>query len=284
MMRNGQSRYLRALWLAVGMMAAGLPAIATTDAPEPVDRGDLWFPVGETIEYKIFWGRIPVAQSTATTEWVELDGRRLIAIRFRTKSNKVLSTLYPVDDFIESLIDPETFLPVRFTKKLSEGRYRCFEITTFDHEKGTAVLENKRKGWTKEYEIDADTRDLIAFMYSMRAEEFPVGTKQNFRVMADEKLYDLEVKSHKAEKVKLPRFGKVSTVMLEPEAAFQGLFVRKGKMVLWVSDDDRRLIARASIKVPVAHVNLVLDKVTGPGEDVWVNPEPEKPKKRRRRK
>jgi hypothetical protein len=55
-------------------------------------------------------------------------------------------------------------------------------------------------------------------------------------------------------------------------------------MTLWVSDDDRRLIARASIKVPVAHVNLVLDKVTGPGEDVWVNSEPEKPKKRRRRK
>ena len=78
-------------------------------------------------------------------------------------------------------------------------------------------------------------------------------------------------------------------VLLEPEAAFEGLFVRKGKMRLWVSEDDRRLITKATIKVPVASLVLKLKEVTGPGDDIWVTKSAEKgPKKktaaRRRRR
>ena len=137
----------------------------------------LWFPVGEEITYTIYWGRIPVGRSVASSAWVEGDdGERLLAIRFRTKTNKVLSTIYPVDDFIETQVDPKTFLPVQFTKKLSEGRYHCHEITRFDHDAGTAHYYDELDKRSKEYEIDPETRDLISFMYAMRVEEFPVGS------------------------------------------------------------------------------------------------------------
>jgi hypothetical protein len=255
---------------------AAEPAPVPSGDPEAAGEEALWFPVGESIEYLIYWGKIPVARSTASTEWVEEDGRRLLAIRFRTKSNRVIGTIYPVDDFIESIIDPKTFLPVRFTKQLSEGRYRCDETTTFDHEAGKAILKNQLRGTTLEYEIDDETRDLVSFMYSLRTAEFPVGDTQTFRVMADEKLYDLEVTSRKTQRIKLPRYGKVESVMLEPAASFQGLFVRKGKMTLWVSEDERRLITRADIQVPVADVHLILQDVDGPGEDDWVADDKEK--------
>jgi len=201
---------------------------------------------------------------------VEREGRRLIGIRFTTKSNKVLDVLYPVDDFIESLIDPETFLPVQFTKRLSEGRYRCHEVTTFDHETGLATYLNKRENKTKTYPIEAETRDLISFMYSMRTVDVTVGSAGDFKVMADEKLYDLSIKALKEQSVKLPKYGKIASVVLKPVAAFQGLFVRRGSMKIWVSDDDRKIITKASIKVPVAHVNLLLEDVSGPGTDQWV--------------
>lgn len=243
---------------------------ASEHAADAVPGDELWFPVGETIAYKIYWGRIPVARSTATTEWVEEDGRRLLAIRFRTRSNRIIGAFYPVDDYLESIIDPATFLPLRFTKQLSEGRYRCNEVTTFDHAQGQATWENRKRDRTEQYAIDADTRDLISFMYAMRTADFPVGTTQSFRVMADEEIYDLEVKALKKGKVKLRKYGKVESVLLEPKASFDGLFVRKGTMRLWVSEDERRLITRADVSVPVADVHLVLDRVTGPGEDAWV--------------
>jgi hypothetical protein len=248
-----------------------------TPAEPPADIA-LWFPPGETMEYNIYWGRVPVARSRATSAWVEWNGRTLLAIRFETKSNAVLSTLYPVDDFVETLVDPDTFLPVRFTKNLREGRHRYHEVTTFDHAAGTAHLRNLVKDSEKTYPIDSDTRDLVSFMYAMRNAQFQVGTEQDFRVMADEKLYDLTIKALGQEQLRLDSYGKVKTVKLEPEAAFQGLFVRKGKMMLWVTEDDRQLLAKASIKVPVANVNVVLDKVGGPGDDVWADPAATEPR------
>lgn len=274
-------------WVAVWLLAAPLgvaeeakdPVFADPVPAEAPEGVALWFPVGEVIEYNIYWGRVPVARSRASSAWVEWNGQSLVAIRFETRSNKVLSTIYPVNDFIETLVDPETFLPVRFIKNLREGRHRYHEVTTFDRAGGTAHLRNLAKGKELTYAIDPDTRDLVSFMYGMRRQVFDVGSEQSFRVMADEKLYDLVVKALEQVSLKLKRYGKVDTVKLEPEAKFQGLFVRKGKMILWVTEDARRLIARASVKVPVAHVHLVLDTVSGPGEDSWVNPAETKTKK-----
>ena len=88
--------------------------------------------------------------------------------------------------FWSSVIDPETFLPVRFTKKLSEGRYRADEVTTFDFKKMQAHWESKKgKGHKKTYPIDEKTRDLISFMYFMRSQPLKIGHEGTYRVMAD---------------------------------------------------------------------------------------------------
>ena len=52
---------------------------------------------------------VSVGTCRITTQWVEEDGRTLLAIRYRTRSNKVIAVIYPVDDKIESIVDPETF-------------------------------------------------------------------------------------------------------------------------------------------------------------------------------
>jgi len=242
------------------------------DADRPCENlTDFWFPVGEELIYRIYWGIIPVGRTHVVTEWIREDGKRLLAIRYRTRSNKVIAKIYPVDDLIEAIIDPETFRPVRFRKKLSEGRHRSDEVTTFDYDCLRARWESKTKNQVKEYEIEPDTRDLVSFMYHMRSENFHPGEVRDFRVMADEKIYDLSVKVRAKETVKLPRFGEVRSLRLEPEAKFQGLFVRSGRMVLWVSQDERRLCTKVTVVVPVASVRVLLDQVRGPGDDFWTS-------------
>jgi hypothetical protein len=252
------------LWASAAAGSSGTAQQPQGDVPE------LWFPVGEQLVYRIYWGFIPVGTTRVVTEWIEEDGRRLLAIRYRTRSNKVIATIYPVDDHIESVIDPVTFRPVRFTKNLKEGRHRYHEITTFDYERGMARWESKIKDKVKEYPIQEDTRDLVSFLYYMRSKPLSVGKTGHYRVMADEKIYDLSVRVLKKEKVKLPRYGRVASLKMEPQAKFQGLFVRKGKMTVWASDDDRYIVTRISATVPVASVKVVLCGVSGPGDDFWV--------------
>jgi hypothetical protein len=244
-------------------------AIAVSADMEAGGAG-LWFPVGETLDYRIYWGVIPVGSSHVTTEWIQEDGRTLIAIRFRTRSNNVLSKMYPVDDTLEAIIDPETFLPTRFTKKLNEGRYRADETTCFDHKNLKATWTSRLNHKVEEYQIDPDTRDIVTFMYYMRRKQFEPDTVTKYRVMADDKIYDLIVKAQGMELVSLDHYGKLSCLRFEPEAKFGGLFVRKGRMWMWVSQDSRRIATKISARVPVGSITLWLDQVGGSGEDFWV--------------
>lgn len=229
------------------------------------------WPVGEKITYQLYWGIIPVGTATAWTEWAELDGRRLLAIRLRTISNKIVETLYPVNDTIESLVDPATFLPVRFTKDMNEGSHRYHEITVFDHSNRVARWESKTRRVKREFAIDPDTRDIPSMMYSMRNRTFEPGKRDHFRVMADEKIYDVWLNIEKRQRLDLLNHEGVACVKIEPEAAFNGLFVRKGRMWVWVSEDPRCLAARIEASIPVCNVHAILSKVEGPGDDDWVS-------------
>jgi len=230
---------------------------------------ELWFPIGEELVYKIYWGVVPVGTSRVTTRWIEEDGRKLLAIRYRTRSNKVIATIYPVDDTIESVIDPETFLPVRFTKDLNEGRHRYHETTTFDYKRLKATWKSFVKNTTKEFDIDPDTRDIVSFMYYIRSQKFKPGETHSYRVMSDEKIYDLTLKVGDEEKIKLPGFGNVPCLRLDPTAKFQGLFVRKGKLEIWVHQKSRMICTQIVGRVPVASIKIKIDQVNGPGDDWW---------------
>ena len=296
-MRPVNSTCSRRVWLGVLLALLGLGGASAADKPkgeripiaqnpsEAAIRGrlppqspdldpaslKLWFPLGETLEYKVYWGIIPVAISRVTTSWELKDGRHWILIRFRTLSNDTISRVYPVNDTIESWVDPETFLPYTFNKRLSEGKYKVDETTVFDHAEGLAYFRSNThpdKKWA--FHIEKDTRDLPSFMYFMRKSDFQLGQTLSYELMADEKLYDLIVKTEKAERIKLEKYGKVESVKCAPEAAFNGMFVRKGKMTLWISRDARRVCTQMEADTPFANVKLKLHDVSGPGEDSWI--------------
>lgn len=239
----------------------GAVSASETNAPAP----ELWFPIGEELVYDIYWGKIHVGRSRATTDWVEEDGRRLLRVQLRTRTNKVLSMMYPVNDHIESRIDPNGFVPVLFVKNLSEGRHRNHEETRFNHAAGVACWTNLLNGKSAEFPIAKDTRDIPALMYYLRQQDLQAGTNYEFSVMADEKIYDMTLETLGEETISLPKLGKVKSLRMEPKATFGGVFVNKGRMWIWVSRDERRVAAKISVEVPVARVHLYLRQILGPG-------------------
>ncbi len=249
-----------AAWCAVAMEARA----------EPAAEIPLWFPVGEELVYGIYWSAVPVGESRVTTEWIEEEGQRLLRIVIRTRTNKVLSAIYPVDDQIESVIEPERFLPLRFTVNMKQGRNRYHETTTFDWERNEAQWVSHLNGRTKSFPLEPETRDIPSLMYWMRQFALEVGEKRSLRVMADEKIYDLELQVTDVERIRLDRYGRLSCLKVEPKAEFRGIVVRKGRMWIWVSRDPRRLATQISVEVPVARVHVVLREVNGPGDDFWV--------------
>lgn len=251
-------------------------AVCADDQPlvpvePPPSATNLWFDVGENLIYDIYWGIFHVGVSEVTTTWVKHDdGRTLLQIRFKTRTNRVVEQLYPVEDIQETLIDPETFLPVYNLIISRQGKRTQHEITRFDHQGKKAHWESFKKNKKKEVAIESDTRDIISTMYYIRSKTFAVGDTFEMKVFTDEKLFDLFVKIPKKERVELSKYGKVGSFRFDPEAAFNGLFVRKGKIAIWVSNDTRKLCTQISAEVPVAKIHIKLASVSGPGHDFWV--------------
>jgi len=257
---------LAALWTAAGSGAA-----------ETNKRPELWFPVGEKLTYQVYWGIFPVAETVVTSAWIEEEQeeetRILLSIKITTKSYALLDAIYPVNDFIESVVDPATFTPLRFARRLSEGRYRLNEITVFNHKEHIAHWKHLVKNDARDFAIENDTRDLLSFMFFMRSQKLEPNRTYQRRLMADEKLYDLYINTKNYVQLNVSKFGSVRCLYIEPEAKFQGFFVRVGRLQVWNSDDKRCLCLKAVAKAPViGSIKLLLNKVEGPGDDSWVKP------------
>ena len=232
---------------------------------------DLPFPIGEELNFSVSWNGVPVAKVRTHTELVEYEGREVLAIRLKTKTAKAFNWVYKVDDFHETLVDLDTFLPIRYTKNLKEGGYRCHEITHFDFKELKAHYEHQTNGQKKTYDIEEDTRDVLSFMYFMRSQLLDENKKYNHRMMADEKIYDVVLHTYDVEDIDLDAYrNEIPSLKLYPETELDGLAVRKGKAELWLSRDPRRLLTYMKIGVPFGKARIKLQSVKGPGDDFWI--------------
>ncbi len=234
------------------------------------DDMELWFPVGESFEYRLQWGVLTVGRARMRTEWEVIDGRRLLVIRGSARTTRIVERIYPIENHVVAVVDPETFLPLSYRQRVREGRRRRNETTVFYHDQGYADYTCHRKNRTKRIEISDDTRDLLTLFYAVRRDGMEIGETAHLQVLVDDDIYDLTLTAQEFERVSLPEHGGVRGLRIEPTAKFGEVFVRRGRMWGWLSDDERRVCMRLSADLPVANVHAVLINVSGPGEDRWV--------------
>jgi len=261
---KGRSRIGLVYVAAIFLGCFGSPKTAAA-GPFP----ELWFPVGETLTYDMHYGLMHVGETLVTSEWINEGGKLRLAIRFFTKTNKFFDKVYRVENVVESIIDPETFQPVRMHKKISEGDFASEETTTFDFENLVAHWSSVTKKQSRDYKLSPDARDIVSFMFIMRQVPLDGERLGSYWVTGDDGMCRLQLKGRGTADVDLDVFGRVMTTRLVPVVTRDALFVRKMPRMLWVSTDARRLIVKMTVKVPIASITLTLKNVTGPGDDFW---------------
>lgn len=224
---------------------------------------------GEITQYKVSWMGIPLAWSRNTTDTVEENGRKLIRITMVSRNYKAYSYIYTVDNITEVIIDPETALPLKLDVVVNEGTIHKSHLTTFDHEKKTAIFQDRISKDIKEVPIQSETQDIISFLYSARCQDMDSLTNETHKLFVEGKLYDLDLKIRKEGRVDLAEHGKVESFQIEPIAEFDGLFLRKGRIFFWVSKARHRMVTSIEAKVAVGRIKVKLQAVSGTGDDFW---------------
>lgn len=236
---------------------------------------NLWFPVGEILHYKMKWGIIPIGSSMVEAVETDGDDGNMLAIRYYVKTNKVFDKIYPVNDFMEALIDMDTFLPVTFSKRIERRKPLCNETLVFDRKEKEAYWYSECLGKHGSFEIEDDTCDIMTLLYLMRKNELAEGQSITNRVVISRDVTDMVVKVGKKAKIDAGGLKDVECLKVVPLARLDDLLVEEGEVEGWVSDDQRRILTRLNIKATFGTVRIYLDKVEGPGDDRWTKKEEE---------
>ena len=234
------------------------------------DWRDWGFPVGEELVYRAYWGAVPVGEAVVSTGWKEGAEGSLLQLRLHVRSNRAIAMVYPVSIDIESIVRAEDFLPVRHTQRRREGRRRAEVEVVFDYEKGVAVQNEILRKRKTEIPLEDDVRDIFTFLYYVRRYPMQLGNRAHYRVLTDDKVYDLWLNVADEEVQVSTLFDEsVGAFAVEPEAAFEGVFRRHGSLDIQISRDARQLMLFMRANIPVGSIRSVLREVRGPGDDNW---------------
>jgi hypothetical protein len=228
-----------------------LSAAAEPQTPEAV----IPFCPGERLSYVLKWGVIPVG----TAVFEVLDGTADMGtpaywFRLTIKSYPVVDLVYKVRDCAESYTDSTVSHALYYKQKQREGRHSRDVAVKFDWDHSTAHYFNKGK---QEHSIRLlpGTFDPLSIFYAFRLHPLKDALKVKQPVTDGKKLVLGRAQVIRREKVKVEA-GEFDTYLIQPELKHIGGVFEKSKdakLNVWVTADDRRIVAKIRSKVVVGH-------------------------------
>lgn len=209
--------------------------------------------IGEYFQFSIDWNGLNGGSSLMQVQNLHtVDGHRVYRIVTKAESNSFVSRFYKVRDRAESFIDAESLVSRRFVKHLREGGYKQDLDVRFDQENRKAVYAG---GPT--VDVPAKVHDVLSAFYYVRTRPLVIGTSFTIPTHDNKKSYEMEVKVHKRERIEVPA-GKFDCILVEPVLKSEGVFQSKGSILVWLTDDERRIPVLVKSKVPVGSISVSL--------------------------
>ncbi len=214
------------------------------------------FRIGESLHFSVQYGFVHAGSAwlevPEVVDWNGSPSWRLVA---RAESNSFFDKVYRVRNRIESVWDMDGRFSHRYFEDRHEGHFNANDTILFD---STAHIARYKNG--QEFPIPAEVQDALSSFYFTRFQPLPLGGSFTFDYHASHKSSPLEVRVLGRDRVKTPA-GKFDCVMIEPILKAGGIFKNKGRLVIWLTDDARRMPVLMKSKVMIGSISVVLQDV-----------------------
>ena len=218
------------------------------------------FTVGERLVFDVGYSFIVAGEAVMSIPKVDtIAGRPSYQILFTVNSTPTFSWIYKVEDRYETMLDVEGLFPWRFSQHIREGGYRRDFQAEFDQRTHVAKANDT------EYPIPPFVHDIVSAFYFARTldySKFRPGQKHVLFNFYKDTTYQLAIKFLGYQRVDVDA-GKFDCVVVEPLIQEGGLFKSEGRIIIWLTNDDRKIPVKVSTKVAVGSIETELREYKG---------------------
>lgn len=168
---------------------------------------------------------------------------------------------------ISSTVDGKTYSILRSIKRDEQGdRVRDSEATFDYSQKKVTYVETDPNDTARPPRriasaIENNTYDLISGVYAIRRLPLAVGKTFVLNISDSGLVYKVPVRVT-AREAQESVLGKVVCFRIEPDVFGDGRMIeQKGKMIIWITDDNRRLPIRTQLNTKIGRVEVKLRKM-----------------------
>ena len=218
------------------------------------------FGTGERLVFDVNYGFITAGEAVMAVSGVDsIASRKCYRVEFTVNSLPSFSWIYKVEDQYLTFIDVEAIAPLKFEQHIREGTYRRDFVAEFDQARGIAKTSEG------EFPIPEYVHDIMSAFYYARTLDFTNFTPGQGTLLHNfykDKSYDLQVRFLGRQELEVAA-GTFKTIVVEPLVKEGGLFKSEGRIVIWLSDDERKIPVRVNTKVVIGSIDTELRSYSG---------------------
>jgi hypothetical protein len=230
------------------------------------------YKVGEQMVFDVKYFGITAGQVALTVQPNKIIGDKTVNhFHVKMKSAPFYKMIYEVNDYLDSYVDAEKFLPIKYMVIQRESKQDVDDLQLFDNDKLLTHYRYKRvKKKDNSVKNEADSKfiprfyqDSFSVLYFMRCMNLKVGDSYEFPVITRAKPWLIKVHIPRIEKVET-KLGVREAFRLNTETQYPGVLKANGEAIFWISADDKKQILKFQAKVKLGSIDgELVDLVDG---------------------
>jgi hypothetical protein len=218
----------------------------------------------EELKFMIKYFGVNCGEVTITTHEQKKIGNNMANhYKAHMKSAPFYRYLYELDDYIESFVDTESHLPMKYVLIQRESGQSVDDLQLFDSENYQTKFWYKRikNGETKEINetqfIPKYFQDSFSALFFVRGLPLKQNDKFEFPIVTRGKIWLLRGVVDKYEVLTINN-KKYDALRIKAETEFPGVLKKRGDILFWYSADQAKKLLKFSAQVKIGRLDGVL--------------------------
>ena len=212
------------------------------------------FNIGEKLIYDVSFAGIKAGKAFLEVLNDNNNNSNEIHIRFIAKTSFPFSSIYSIDDQIDTWLDSKDLFSKKILKNINQGSYSKKSKTIIDHEKFISVTNNDTTN------IEGYVYDPYSLFYVLRTKPLIIGETIKVNTFGGKKITPIQIIT-KSEEIINTIHGSFNCLVVKPFRKGSTLLKNKGDMIIWFSNDKKKIPVQIKIKLQYGSMLLKIKEI-----------------------